>query len=367
VLGTCAKNRRYLADFSLALINRTGAYYVCRDIVEELPEFFAALRFWRMWAAREPQGALRKVLGRAMLVEIARMPLGALVPRQRFNDLPTIYFDPLYVLHTQFDWRDIVLCHDVGPVSHPQLFDRSTVELYDKAYRLIQAAKPGMVFVSESSKSEFAKRFGEEYRFMEVIPLYIRTGITGGDAVAPPGVTVPFLLTVDGLEVRKNHVRIIAAFEQSGLRKKGFSYVFCGPIGNSAKDVRTLAERTPGVVGFGYLSDAELRWLYGNACAFVLPSLLEGFGVPPLEAALHGLISIVSHEGAQREAVGDSAILVDPLSVEDIAKGMMELAEMTAVERRRRAARAAAHAKSLSKERYIRAWSDLLSAAQTTN
>ena len=36
----------YVADFSLALINRTGAYYVCRDVVERLSHYFAATRYW---------------------------------------------------------------------------------------------------------------------------------------------------------------------------------------------------------------------------------------------------------------------------------------------------------------------------------
>jgi len=33
----------YVADFSLALINRTGAYYVCRDLVRGLPDHFSAI------------------------------------------------------------------------------------------------------------------------------------------------------------------------------------------------------------------------------------------------------------------------------------------------------------------------------------
>lgn len=355
-------SNKYLADFSLALINRTGAYYICRDVVEELARFFPGLRYWRLLRRSEPRGLTRKLLGRAMLAELAHAGFAAARPWPRRPDLPTLFFDPLYVLHARPEPRDIVLCHDVGPVSHPELFEPGTNALYRRAYEAIRTARPGMVFVSEASKAEFAARFGTDYRFMKVIPLYVRTALTAGDAHPPEAITQPFLLTVAGLETRKNYPRIIAAYEQSGLRERGYSYVFCGPRGNSAEEVHKLAETTPGVHGLDYASDAELRWLYRHATAFVLPSLLEGFGVPPLEAAQHGLISVVSAGGAQEEAVGVGGILVDPSSVEAIAAGMRAVVDMPEDERMRRVERVRAHAEALSKERYIARWSDLLEA-----
>jgi glycosyltransferase involved in cell wall biosynthesis len=359
------RSPQYLADFSLALINRTGAYYVCRDVVQNLKSYFPAVRYWRSFLNQEPQGLRRKLLGRAMLYELSRLGgLGALPRprRSRAGDLPTLYLDPLYVLRTRLEPRDIVLCHDVGPLTHRDLFDAGTTAMYERAYAAIKDAKPGVVFVSEASRTEFIALFGDDFRFLKVIPLYVRDAVAGGEETPPPGVTKPFLLTVGALEVRKNHRRIIGAFESSGLRERGYSYVFCGPRGNSAAEVQELARAIPGVHGFGYLSDAEVRWLYNNATGFVLPSLLEGFGLPPLEAAQRGLVSIVSRDGAQKEAVGDGAILVDPKSVQDIASGMRQLADMPAEERQRRLDLARAHAAALSQTRYVERWNELLSS-----
>lgn len=355
---------QYLADFSLALINRTGAYYVCRDVVERLRHFFPAVRYWRLFPEREPEGVARKLLGRAMLFELSRLSGLSALPRprrSRAGDLPTLFLDPLYVLRTRLELRDIVLCHDVGPLTHTHLFDAGTTAMYARAYGAIRAAKPGMVFVSEASRQEFTRLFGDDFRFMTVIPLYVRQALTAGEETPPPGVTKPFLLTVGALEVRKNHRRIIEAFIASGLRERGYSYVFCGPRGNSAAEVAALAQATPGVQGFGYLSTAEVRWLYSNAEGFVLPSLLEGFGLPPLEAAQHGLVSIVSDQGAQREAVGDSAILVDAEQVASIAAGLRALAGMSDEEKQRRLRLARDYAGALSQERYLERWSALLS------
>jgi glycosyltransferase involved in cell wall biosynthesis len=219
-----------------------------------------------------------------------------------------------------------------------------------------------MVFVSEASRFEFGRLYGTDYRFMKVIPLYVRHDLTLGDEQAPEGVAEPFLLTVGAMEIRKNYHRTIPAFAESGLHERGYSYVFCGPRANNSEAIEALAAETRGVIRFGYLSDAELRWLYRRASGFVLPSLLEGFGVPVLEACKYGLIPIISEDGAQREAAGDSAILVDAQSVGSIAAGMRMLADMSEDERQLRRSQVRDHADGLSEEAYIARWADLLAA-----
>ena len=141
---------RYVADFSLALINRTGAYYVCRDIVENLPDVLAGVRYWR-WEGKEPTGLARRMLGRLMLLELCHLSGSRTLERSLSTEhanCATLYLDPLYVLRSDLDEQDIVLCHDVGPVSHPDLFDLNTAALYRQAYDKIRSARPGMVFVS---------------------------------------------------------------------------------------------------------------------------------------------------------------------------------------------------------------------------
>lgn len=357
--------KQFVADFSLALINRTGAYYVCRDVVERLARFFVAVRYWRLHLEKEPRGLARKLLGRAMLFEFSNMAFAEALPRSRgagATDAATLFFDPLYVLHTRLAREDIVLCHDVGPITHPELFDPGTSALYRSAYKRIAAARPGMVFVSEASRSAFAASVDASCRFQRVIPLYVRGGVDDSEGHAPDGIQGPFLLTVGGLEKRKNYRRVIEAFAASGLRERGYSYVFCGPRGNSTQEVEALARSVPGVHALGYLSDMELRWLYRHAAGFVLPSLLEGFGLPALEAGQHGLISIVSAGGAQQEAVGEGAILVDPTSVADIAGGMNRLVDMSTAEREQRLMLVKRQASALSRERFLKSWADLLAS-----
>lgn len=352
----------YVVDFSLALINRTGAYYVGRDIVQSLPNAFAGVRYWRCRGEVEPSGLRRRLLGRAMLFELRTLRHWT-SKRGAGSAAATLFLDPLYVLGSRLEERDIVLCHDVGPLTHPDFFDHATTSLYQQAYAKIRLKKPGIVFVSQATRDEFISWFGRDYRFLQVIPLYVRAEVDLVAERAPPGIRPPFLLTVGALETRKNHERIIEAFAASGLRERGYSYVFCGPRGNSADIVKSLAQRTQGVRYLGYQSDAEVCWLYRHATGFVLPSLLEGFGLPALEAAQQGLVSVVGMSDAQREAVGEGAILVDPLWVNSIRNGITQLVDMSTDERRRLLVRAKRHAAHLSKERFLRSWSQLLTGA----
>lgn len=61
----------------------------------------------------------------------------------------------------------------------------------------------------------------------------------------------------------------------------------------------------------GFVSDAELRALYGSAAVFVFPSLTEGFGLPPVEAMHCATPVVAARAGAMPEVCGDAALLVD--------------------------------------------------------
>lgn len=353
-------NGPFVADMSLALLNRTGAYHVCREITASCGDLLTETIYWRLRSTLPEGRNVRRILARLMLTEIAHPAIRALLPRRRRVGERFLYMDPLYVMGSVPRREDIVLCHDMGPVTHPDLFGSSTEASYCEAYDLIRRGRPGMVFVSEASRDAFIGVYGSDYRFLEVIPLFVRSMTSSGEEACPAGVTGRFLLTVGALERRKNYLRTLEAFERSGLAEQGWRYVFCGPRGNAAEEITERARRTRGVVQLGYVSDAELQWLYRNAAGFVLVSLLEGFGIPALEAAQCGLVSLVGDGGAQREAVGDGALHADPLSVPAITVGLQQLTMLPPGERASRVALARGHAARLSREVFGDAWRRLL-------
>ncbi|MEO8804600.1 MAG: glycosyltransferase family 1 protein [Burkholderiaceae bacterium] len=352
--------RGLLIDDSLSLVNRTGAHFIAKDLVAHFRET-ALVRRWRLFGADMPQGLARKLLARAMLLEmrwLGSRPGLRWPERARCRRL---FLDPLYVMRAELDPGDMVLCHDIGPLSHTALYLPETVRWYEAAYARVAERRPGLVFVSETSKAAFTARFGNDFRFLHSIPLYVRSESAGGPDEPVPGITAPFFLTVGALEHRKNHLATITAFERSGLADAGVTLVLCGSRGDATEQVQQRVASARGVLLPGYVSDAQLRWLYRNAIAFVLPSLLEGFGMPALEAAQHGLIPIISGDSALNEAVGGLGLPIDEHDPDSIASAMHSVRQLAAPERAAWQQRLREHARGATREHFLQQWDRLIS------
>ncbi len=76
---------------------------------------------------------------------------------------------------------------------------------------------------------------------------------------------------------------------------------------------------TPDIVFTGFVSEGQLKWLYQHTAAYVFPSLSEGFGLPGLEAMMHGAPVVSSNATCLPEVHGDAAEYFDPLDIEDMA------------------------------------------------
>lgn len=69
----------------------------------------------------------------------------------------------------------------------------------------------------------------------------------------------------------------------------------------------------------GFIPDSQRDWLFTKATAYVFPSLMEGFGLPPLEAMSYGLPVISSDASCMPEILGDAAVYFPPLDTERMA------------------------------------------------
>jgi glycosyltransferase involved in cell wall biosynthesis len=77
----------------------------------------------------------------------------------------------------------------------------------------------------------------------------------------------------------------------------------------------------------GWVSDEDLEGLYAAATCFVFPSLIEGFGMPVLEAMERGLPVACSNAASLPEVAGDAVRYFDPLDEAEIAAALAELIE----------------------------------------
>ncbi len=354
-------------EFTLALNNRTGKYFFCKEMMKSSVDLIASCLYWRFPLKQLPSRPMSRLLGRAARLEVELRSDTSFVNRvlpPSSHRRPMIFTDPRECIFYQLKRSDVVVCHDMGPVTHPDLYDPGVQHLYETIFRQIQLARPHMLFVSEASQSDFVARCGHDFPLLEVVHPPLRNGMKDSALRAVEGIPEKYFLTVGAIGARKNQMRAIEAFEASGLAKAGYAYVICGGPEPGAEPVIERARRTPGVVHPGYVDDAELRWLYKNALGFVLPSLLEGFGLPAAEAIYHGLVPLLSRGGALQEVAGDGGLYVDPVDVHDIAAGMSQLARMSRAERDSRVERLLRSIGRFSSETATSKWrSALLQAA----
>jgi len=74
-----------------------------------------------------------------------------------------------------------------------------------------------------------------------------------------------------------------------------------------------------------FVADEQLAWLYQNARAYVFPSLMEGFGLPGLEAMLYGTPVVSSNATCLPEVYEDAAHYFDPKDIIQMADAINDV------------------------------------------
>jgi glycosyltransferase involved in cell wall biosynthesis len=137
------------------------------------------------------------------------------------------------------------------------------------------------------------------------------------------GITKPFLLYTGNFDPHKNIYRAIDAYSRldRDIRENHQFVIICPPAGvveTKQRLVQDYSLNPNEIVLTGRLTDDELIQLYNLGKAFILPSLYEGFGFPPLEAMSCGMPTIASNTSSLPEVIGCEEALFDPLSVDSI-------------------------------------------------
>lgn len=131
-----------------------------------------------------------------------------------------------------------------------------------------------------------------------------------------------FLLHVGSPFPHKNIERLIDAFELLVTDTPDLKLVLAGKREHYFEQLQKQIDASPArdnIIVTGFIPDSQLKWLYQNASAYVLPSLSEGFGLPGLEAMAHGCPVVSSDSTCLPEIYGEAAHYFDPLDIQDIA------------------------------------------------
>ncbi len=136
--------------------------------------------------------------------------------------------------------------------------------------------------------------------------------------------TRPYILWVGPRSWYKNFDRFAAAYASSSATRDSIRIVLAGGPKIKPKERETWKELgvNPDVISHIAPTDRELAWLYENAFFLAYTTLYEGFGIPPLEAMMHGCPVVAGNVGSVPEVVGDAAFSIDPMQVDSIANGI---------------------------------------------
>src|SRR5258708_15924599 len=133
-----------------------------------------------------------------------------------------------------------------------------------------------------------------------------------------------YFLYVGNAYPHKNLERLVEAFSRISTNKDrmiankkdlGIKLILVGKedyFYKRLKEKVKLMNLHDKVVFDGHVSDGELSYLYFHTLAYISPSLMEGFGLPPLEALSHNCPVLVSDIPAFREVLSDAVIYFNP-------------------------------------------------------
>lgn len=198
---------------------------------------------------------------------------------------------------------------------------------FDERPRLSALAADRLVACSEYTRLEAIRILGVDPKKVDTVWL----GGAGPEFRRPPasgrlkalGVTGPYLLFVSGINKRKNLSRLVQAYAR--LRAKGLhqSLILVGRPDASAAALKEEIARLGLVKDVRFLEVIEqedLHALYRGASLFVYPSLLEGFGLPVIEAMTCEVPVLVARASCMPEIAGEAALYCEGTDVDDMAR-----------------------------------------------
>jgi len=181
--------------------------------------------------------------------------------------------------------------------------------------------------VSKYSKQSLLKHFKIKSKDITVIPNGVQPPIARPSvSLTPHGIYDPFFLYVGNAYPHKNLEVMVDAFSNIVIDNPYIQLVIAGRRDVFSKRLEEYA-REKGISNeqirfVDTPSDEMIAALYQEARAFIFPSRIEGFGIPPLEAMTHGTPVISSSASVMPEILGEAALFFDPDDTEKLEELM---------------------------------------------
>lgn len=243
-----------------------------------------------------------------------------------------VLFSPAYSTPLWTPVPRVVALHDVSFAARPEWY--AAKEGFRRRFlaRRSIAVSRAVITISEFSKREIVKLFGDSPEHVRVVPPGIDPPIpTNQPAVAKnAGASASLsVLYVGSIFARRHIPDLIRAFEKVAARH---SRALLHLVGDNRsfpfEDLGQLiagSAAAPQIVWHRYVSEDELQRLYAEARAFAFLSEYEGLGLTPLEALSVGVPPLLLDTPVARESCGPSALYVPLGDIDATARELERL------------------------------------------
>ena len=215
--------------------------------------------------------------------------------------------------NTKFTLQTI---HDIIPLEYPPMNENPIIF----ANRLRECEKTRKIFVSVATKKKFQTHIstlpnGKDLVIIQPPSLIFSQKIMptrnfieihnaiGSNKETEILIPYRYILFNSTLEPRKNVEFAIRAYQASTLPGRGIRFCIAGELMKSSYsfNIQSMVIKDKNIILTDYIDDDLRKKLFLNATALISPSLVEGFGIPVLDAACLGLIAIVSNLDSHHE------------------------------------------------------------------
>jgi glycosyltransferase involved in cell wall biosynthesis len=234
----------------------------------------------------------------------------------------------------------VATIHDLAPFRLPKKYDWKRMFYGKRIVPFLARRQDKIIAISKTTASDIQSYFQVPGRRLHVIYNGVNherfhPGDTSDSQICvrqKHGIQAPFFLYVARLEhPGKNHVRLIAAFNQfKQAAKTNHKLVLAGSDWHGAEIIHAMIRQSPwakDIIRLGFVQDQDLASFYRVAEAFIFPSLVEGFGMPVIEAMACGCPVVCSSDGALGEVAGDAALgLKNAKNIDELAGHLANVA-----------------------------------------
>jgi glycosyltransferase involved in cell wall biosynthesis len=214
--------------------------------------------------------------------------------------------------------RAVYLIHDLIPVTHPQFCRAGEAAKHVRRLDNMLASATGIIGNSKATLAELEQFAQMRGRRLPATVAALIAGHQPPPAYAPASPGRPYFLVVGTIEARKNHMLLLEIWRQlvGQMGSTAPMLVIAGQRGWEVEPTLAVLDDLGAlkghVVEMSRCNDADLAGWIAGARALLMPSFVEGFGLPIIEALQLSVPVIASNLPVYRELAGEIPTYLEP-------------------------------------------------------